>query len=133
MNDLLSGSSPNMVSLETVQPIGGTYHLLRLIGSGSMGDVYQAQDVRSQQFVAVKQLKTDTIEDLAELIDRFKREGQALRQLNHPNIVRVLDTFEENSQHYLVIEYVSGGSLADLLKRQHRLDVDQVLRIGIEV
>src|SRR5258708_34467435 len=110
-----------MASLATNQVIGGFYQLLKPIGAGGMGDVYQAQDVRTKQLVAVKHLKPDAIQDAPDTIARFKREGEALRQLNHPNIVKVLATLEENSQYYLMMEYVSGGSLAEPLKRQPRL------------
>jgi non-specific serine/threonine protein kinase len=53
-----------------------------------------------------------------EVVPRFVREGQALRQLNHPNIVRMVDAVEQDGRHYLIIEYVPGGSLRDLLDRQ---------------
>src|SRR3954464_1398007 len=131
MNNTSSGKT--MTSLEKINPIGTHYQLLKSIGAGGMGDVYLAKDRRTDQLVAVKRLKPDTYEDAPEIIERFKREGEALRQLNHPNIVKVLATLDENNQHYLVMEYVRGGSLADLLKQQTRLPVDQVLKIGLEV
>jgi serine/threonine protein kinase len=52
------------------------------------------------------------------MVERFLREGEVLRRLNHPNIVKVLATADEGSQHYIVMEYVSGGSLADMLLKQ---------------
>ena len=61
------------------------------------------------------------------------REGEALRRLNHPNIVKVLATVDEDNQHYIVMEYVSGGSLADLLLREPRLPVERVVSIGLEL
>src|SRR5260221_7803506 len=82
-----------------------------------MGEVFRGLDTRSEQPVAVKRLKSEALAESPDLIERFRREGEVLRQLNHPNIVKVLDTLEENNQYYLVMEYVGGGSLADLLRR----------------
>src|SRR5260221_7776674 len=93
----------SMISLDKTLPIGGVYHLIKPIGTGGMGDVYQAQDVRTNELVAVKHLKPEAIEGARDMIERFKREGEALRQLNHPNIVKMLTTIEENNQYYLVI------------------------------
>jgi NarL family two-component system response regulator LiaR len=66
-------------------------------------------------------------------VERFRLEGEALRKLNHPNIVKVLATAEEDGQHYIVMEYVTGGSLADLLKRQPKLPVDRAVGIALEL
>src|SRR4051794_17744075 len=120
-----------MASPEQTSVIGGCYRLVQQIGAGGMGLVYQAEDIRTGETVAVKMLKTEVVSP--DFIERFKREGNALRQLNHPNIVKILTTLEENGQHYLVMEYISGGSLADLLKQQSRLSVEQVLKIALEV
>jgi serine/threonine protein kinase len=68
----------------------------------------------SNQTVAIKHLKPELT--APELIERFKREGEALRELNHPNIVKMLDAVEENGAYYLIIEYLSGGDLNDLLR-----------------
>jgi serine/threonine protein kinase len=89
----------------------GTYQVLEEIGAGGIGKVYRGLDTHTQQPVAVKQLKSELV--TPEIIERFRREGEALRELNHPNIVKVLDAVERNGSHYLVMEYVSGGGLKE--------------------
>lgn len=95
--------------------VGTHYQVAEEIGAGGMGKVYRGTDIRTNQAVAIKQLKSEMV--TAEMVERFRREGEALRALNHPNIVKMLDTFEHEGQHYLVMEYVPDGDLNDLLKR----------------
>src|SRR4051794_29231244 len=99
-----------MASPQPTSLIGGSYRLITLIGAGGMGLVYRAEDIRSGEIVAVKLLNPDVLSPA--LVERFKREGDALRRLNHPNIVKMLETLEDNGQQVLVMEYVAGGSLA---------------------
>jgi serine/threonine protein kinase len=70
---------------------------------------------------------------MPELVERFRREGEALRRLNHPNIVKVLAAVEETGQPYLVMEYVSGGSMATLLEQQPQLPLGRALAIALEL
>jgi predicted ATPase len=87
-----------------------------LLGRGSMGDVYRATDTHTGELVAVKALDPRVVARDPGILERFAREGEALRQLDHPNIVRMVAAVEQNGQHYLVMEYVAGGSLEDLLE-----------------
>ncbi|TEU18704.1 MAG: hypothetical protein E3J21_05315 [Anaerolineales bacterium] len=89
-----------------------------LLGRGGMGDVYRATDTQTGEPVAVKALSPGVVARDPDIVERFVREGQALRQLNHPNIVSMVAAVEEEGQHYLVMEYVGGGSLRDLLEAQ---------------
>jgi DNA-binding NarL/FixJ family response regulator/predicted Ser/Thr protein kinase len=118
---------------DSMRQIGQRYEIEKLIGSGAVGRVYLGRDLQTQERVAIKELMSDWVARAPESVERFRREGEALRKLNHPNIVKVLATLEENDQHYLVMEYVGGGSLADLLKRQHQLPIEQVISIGLEL
>lgn len=111
------------------QAIGQRYQILDEIGSGGMGIVYRAMDTATGQTVALKQLRTATV---ADQLSRFRREGEALRDLNHPNIVRLLDTFQDNDDHYLVMEYVSGGDLTKLIEQPIR-PIPMVLQIAIDL
>jgi len=86
-----------------------------LLGRGATGDVYRGIDTHAGQVVAVKALKPEIVAGNPDIVERFAREGQALRQLNHPNIVSMVAAVEEDGQHYLVMEYVGDGSLRDLL------------------
>lgn len=113
--------------------IKNRYQLGRLIGGGGMGNVYMGTDILTGEIVAIKQLRSELAGNVSEMVERFLREGEVLRRLNHPNIVKVLATCDEGSQHYIVMEYVAGGSLADLLVRQPQLPLDRVVSIGLEL
>lgn len=116
--------------MNTQTRIANRYQIQRELGEGGMGSVFLAHDIRTDTLVAVKHLKPEVSKP--ERIKRFSREGAALRQLNHPNIVKLLDTVEENGQHYLIMEYVSGGDLAQYLKKQ-KLSIEQLLRYALDL
>ncbi len=114
----------------------GFYQIIEQIGAGGMGTVYRAAHATTGQIVALKLLKPELV--APEMIARFNREADALRQLNHPNIVKVLDSFNEDGVHCIVMEYMSGGSLYDLLKsvgvsHDSLLDIERVLSIALEL
>lgn len=67
------------------------------------------------------------------MLERFAREGDALRQLNHPNIVKMLAAIEEDGQYYLVMEYVEGGSLRELLDAEPRPPLERTLEIALDL
>lgn len=111
----------------------GRYQIENLIGGGGMGDVYLGTDTMTGEKVAIKQLRFDLAGTMPKIVERFMREGEALRRLNHPNIVKVLATVDEDRRHFIIMEYVSGGSLADLLEKQPQLPVERVVAIGLEL
>jgi serine/threonine protein kinase/predicted ATPase len=110
-----------------------------LIGRGGMGDVYQGTDLQTGQTVAIKALRPEVVFSDPNALARFRREGEALRQLNHPNIVQIVDALEAygatfgEAVHYLVMEYVPGGSLRDLLEREGRLSIARTAEIALDV
>jgi serine/threonine protein kinase len=104
-----------------------------LLATGGMGQIYLGRDVETGQPVAIKRLKAELVAQNREATKRFIREGEALSRLNHPNIVKVLATFTDKEQPVIVMEYVPGGSLEDLLDRQSQLPVERVLEIGLEL
>src|SRR3990172_9031349 len=116
------------------------YQIAERIGRGAMGTVYKAADRQSGETVAVKVLSGDLSLD-PQMIERFRREGEALRQLRHPNIVGFVDMFEHDpgpsggagGQHVIVMEFVSGGSLHDLLKREGPLPIDRARQIALDL
>jgi tetratricopeptide (TPR) repeat protein/predicted Ser/Thr protein kinase len=120
------------MSEETIL-VAGRYQQEALIGHGGMGDVYRGTDTLTGQSVAIKRLHQDIVRENPDLVDRFRREGEALRQLDHPNIVKLLDAVEESDKQYLVMEYVEGGSLRDLIDEQSRLPLEAVLNIALDV
>jgi serine/threonine protein kinase len=109
------------------------YQIERLLGQGGIGEVYYGIDLQTQQPIAIKALKPHIIQKDPQMVERFRREGEALRELNHPNIVKMLALVEDDSQHFIVMEYVEGGSLYDLLKREGRLSLDRVLYIALDL
>jgi predicted ATPase/predicted Ser/Thr protein kinase len=111
----------------------GRFQVEEIIGQGGMGTVYRGRDTHTGQLVAVKHLKAEVVADDPSQLERFRREGEALRQLNHPNIVQMLAAFVEDNQHYLVMEYVGGGSLRDLLNKERQLPIRRILEIGLDL
>jgi serine/threonine protein kinase/predicted ATPase len=113
-----------------MQIIGKRYQIEQELGVGGMGTVYQGKDSQTGATVAIKKLKPQV--SSTELIERFKREGEALRALKHPNIVQLLDTIEEAGEHYLIMEYVSGGDLSQKLEAG-ALPLKEMLPIAIDL
>jgi serine/threonine protein kinase len=113
------------------QILNNRYRITSLLGEGAMGEVYLAIDEHTGQQVAVKVLARQLI-TRPELIERFRREADTLRQLDHPNIVKFVDTFEHEGQYMIVMEYVPGGSLHDLIKKG-QLPIDRAYRIALEL
>jgi len=104
-----------------------------LLGRGGMGNVYRAIDTHSGEIVAIKVLNPDAVIRDSVTLERFVREGEALRKLNHPNIVKLIAAVEQEGQHYLVIEYVGSGSLKDALAIQAQLPVERVVEIALDL
>jgi len=95
--------------------LAGRYRILDELGRGGMGVVYRAQDVRTGATVAVKTLPPE-LAQVPDLLARFQREAQALAALHHPNIVRLIETFEDGGAHYLVMEYIDGTPLSRVMQ-----------------
>ncbi len=104
----------------------GQYRLLRLLGTGGMSTVYVAEHRLSHHRRAIKVLPRQRVDDKSYL-DRFYREGRAAASLNHPNIVRIYDLANEDDNHYMVMEYVEGTDLQELVRRDGPLPVDTAL------
>jgi eukaryotic-like serine/threonine-protein kinase len=105
--------------------INGKYRLLEMLGSGGMGTVYLCEHVMLRRVVALKALPLDKGARNASAVDRFYREGQAVAALNHPNIVRCHDLDRENKLHFIVMEYVDGSSLNDIVKNHGPMTVQR--------
>ncbi|MEM7346030.1 MAG: protein kinase [Chloroflexota bacterium] len=117
--------------------IAGIYLLDRreenLLGAGGMGTVYRGLDTQTREPVAIKILKPELTNHNPDIVERFKREGEALTRINHPNIVKMLAMTEQAGQHYLVLEYVDGGSLRDLLDETGKFSVERTLEVSLEL
>ncbi|HXA74257.1 MAG TPA: PASTA domain-containing protein [Acidimicrobiales bacterium] len=112
--------------------LGKRYRLLSALGTGSSAHVYLAEDVSLQRHVAVKVLQPGLAADEA-FLKRFRAEARSVASLNHPHVLRVFDWGEDNDEPYLVLEYLGGGSLRDLLDRDIRLSHAQAAVLGAEV
>ena len=115
--------------------VGGRYELGELLGRGGMAEVRKGTDTRLGRVVAVKRLRTDLASD-ATFQARFRREAQSAASLNHPAIVAVYDTGEEPaadgsgiSQPYIVMEYVAGRTLRDILREGRKILPERALEI----
>ena len=109
----------------------GRYEIKSLIGRGGMGDLYLAHDPNTNRLVALKLLNATL--DSAEIRERFAREARALAALNHPNIVSIYDTGEFDGSPFIVMEYVRGETLAEMIKRRATLSVSQKLKLIAEL
>src|SRR5207248_7413217 len=105
--------------------INGKYKLLEPLGAGGMGQVFLCFHIYMHRPVALKVLPTDKVQDPSTL-ERFYREARAAGALDHTNIVRAYDIDREESGqatlHYLVMEYVDGASLQEMVARRGRMD-----------
>jgi hypothetical protein len=109
----------------------GRYEIKSLIGRGGMGDLYLAHDPNTSRLVALKLLNATL--DSTELRERFAREARALAALNHPNIVNIYDTGEFDDAPFIVMEYVRGETLAEIIKRRAPLSISQKLKLMTEL
>lgn len=108
--------------------IANRYELVKCIGHGGMADVYLALDLILDRQVAVKILKDDSATDKVAL-ERFAREAQASTQLSHPNIVDIYDVGDDDNLHYIVMEYVKGHTLKQLIKKRGPLPTRETIWI----
>jgi serine/threonine-protein kinase len=111
----------------TGSPLGGRYLLLRLLGRGGMGEVYEAEDLRLHRRVAVKVLRADLADD-PRVLARFRREARTAGSLNHPSIVAVHDVGADGA--YLVMELVHGRTLAEVIRAEAPLVPGRAARIA---
>jgi serine/threonine-protein kinase len=114
----------------TPKEVADRYRLERRLGAGGMSTVFLATDTVLERSVAVKLLAEHLAEDDA-FVARFRHEALAAARLQHPNIVQVFDSGEDESshRHFIVMEYVEGPSCADMLREHKRLAIEETVRI----
>jgi len=110
------------------QKINDRYEIIRVIGEGGMANVYLATDTILDRKVAVKVLRGDLATD-EKFVRRFQREALSASSLNHPNIVEMYDVGEDDGNFYIVMEYVEGKNLKQLVKRRTKLSIPEVVDI----
>jgi beta-lactam-binding protein with PASTA domain/tRNA A-37 threonylcarbamoyl transferase component Bud32 len=111
--------------------LGNRYRLVAALGSGAFAHVFLGEDMVLQRRVAVKVLQPALARDDA-FLRRFRAEARSVAALNHPHVLRVFDWGEGEDGPYLVLEYLEGGSLFDMLARGRRLSPGQAARIGAQ-
>lgn len=110
------------------QKINDRYEIIKTIGEGGMANVYLANDTILERKVAIKVLRGDLSND-EKFIRRFKREALSVSNLSHPNIVEVYDVGEEDGNYYIVMEYIEGKTLKQLLQKRGALTLTEVIDI----
>lgn len=110
----------------------GHYELLEELGRGGMGTVYRARDLEDGRTVALKVLPAELSLN-ASLVQRFRREVQTMRHLEHRHIVNICDVGEADHSYYFTMEYMAGGSLEKLLQQRGRLSVPEAIDVAIQV
>jgi serine/threonine-protein kinase len=107
------------------------YRLERLLGTGGMSEVWLAEDTRLNRRVAVKILRDSLANRDDELVDTLLQEARVVARLQHPNVVAVYDFGTHEGHHFLVMEYVAGASVRQLLETQGRLSEAEAVRYGV--
>nr|WP_025775760.1 Stk1 family PASTA domain-containing Ser/Thr kinase [Clostridium botulinum] len=112
--------------------LGNRYELLEKVGEGGMATVYKAKCHYLNRFVAIKILKEQFCSD-KEFVEKFKREATSVASLSDNNIVNIYDVGSENNIHYIVMEYVDGKTLKELIVEKGRIDPKETVRISKQI
>ncbi len=112
--------------------LGNRYEILRKVGDGGMAFVYEARDQLLNRRVAVKVLRPEYVDD-EEFLEKFKREAKAVASLSHPNIVNVYDVGEDGKVNYIIMEYVDGKNLKEIIQSEGTLDEYTALDITKQI
>lgn len=114
------------------QVFGQRYEVTEKLGAGGMAQVYKGKDTILGRFVTIKVLREELLADEL-LVKRFYSEAQSVARLSHPNIVSIYDVGEEDGKPYLVMEYVEGRSLKEVIREKKKLPYQEAVGIAIQV
>ncbi|TLS49915.1 Stk1 family PASTA domain-containing Ser/Thr kinase [Paenibacillus antri] len=112
--------------------LSGRYELIERVGGGGMALVYKARDTLLNRHVAVKVLRQQYVHD-EEFIRRFRREAQSAASLSHPNVVSIYDVGQDEETHFIVMEYIEGSNLNDIIKAQAPLQTAEAVHIATQI
>ncbi len=116
----------------TQRELGGRYRLENEIGGGGMALVYRAVDTLLDRTVAIKMLRPQYVGD-SQFVSRFRQEAMSAAKLSHPNIVNLYDVGVENNEYYIVMEYVDGPTLKDIILERAPLPISEVVDITDQI
>ena len=114
------------------QKINDRYEILKSIGEGGMANVYLAHDIILDRDVAIKVLRGDLAGD-EKFVRRFQREALSASSLSHPNIVEMYDVGEDNGNYYIVMEYVPGMTLKQMIKKRGKLSLSEAIDVMLQI
>ncbi len=114
------------------QIISNTYEIIERIGSGGMSLVYKAKHIKLNRFVTLKVMREEHLTD-DEFMERFKIEARAIASLSHPNIVNVYDVGNDENINYIVMEYIDGLTLKELINKRAPFGNDEILGVAIQI
>ncbi|MCE5167945.1 Stk1 family PASTA domain-containing Ser/Thr kinase [Paenibacillus profundus] len=112
--------------------LAGRYEIIARVGGGGMALVYKALDNLLNRYVAVKVLRQQFVHD-EEFIRRFRREAQSAASLSHPNVVSIYDVGQEEDTHFIVMEYIEGHNLNEIIQERAPLQTEEAVRISIQI
>ncbi len=112
--------------------LGGRYEIVGKLGAGGMAIVYKGLDTKLERHVTIKVLREEFLSD-EEFIIRFRTEARAAGSLSHPNIVTVYDVGQEDNIYYIVMEYVDGRTLKDLISEKAPFDTKETIGVAIQI
>ena len=118
--------------IEKGQKINDRYEIIKSIGEGGMANVYLAYDTILDRRVAVKVLRGDLSND-EKFVRRFQREALSASSLSHPNIVEMYDVGEDNGIYYIIMEYIEGKTLKQLIKKRGALTLSEAIDIMLQI
>jgi len=125
-------SNAALVQLKPGSSIGTRYEIVRLLGQGGMGAVYQANDKELERQVAVKVIRADMAAN-PEILRRFKQELILARQITHKNVIRIFDLGQADGIKFITMEYIEGENLQSLLRTKKKLEPTEAANILAQV
>src|SRR5579863_4790493 len=130
-----SASAVSYFGIHFLQPgrvLGGRYRILRVLGEGGMGAVYQARDTELDRVIALKVIRPELAGDPA-ILQRFKQELILARHITHKNVIRIFDLGEADGIKFITMEYVDGEDLRTLLRHRGKLDPDDAVDTAVQI
>jgi serine/threonine protein kinase len=125
-------SSTPLVQLSPGTSVGSRYEIVRLLGQGGMGAVYQAHDKELERQVAIKVIRADMAAN-PEILRRFKQELILARQITHKNVIRIYDLGQADGIKFITMEYIEGENLQSVLRRKKKIEPAEAANILAQV